>query len=236
MKEMFIFSSVGSPLEHAYKHSVFKSWDINKYDSGCVVYGDDGFPYDEYFKNTLYKKDLKFPNFLYYIEKYNILDEYKFISILDDDLLFNQVNTIDVVVSLLNDFNLAVCSISNDCKGRNSYEIMKYQKQSKELWITNFCELGCLFFNSKNLKNILNDIKFCGLVDYGLDVLISNLIFDSKNKIGLIKCLSFYNPIQPFRYYGQKDWFMNKKNIKVPFHRIIEKINIEKYLTKYYLF
>lgn len=210
---IFIFSSVGSKLPFSYKEKTFNSWEIKDFDSGCVIYNQDNFLYQTYFQKILYNKNYKFPNFFYFNTIYNIIDKYNYVLICDDDLIFNQKNTINTTISLMSQYDIDLCSISNDCKGKSSYDIMRSDKPINEIWISNFCEMGCMFISCNKLKNCLENILSYSLEDYGFDVLISSLFNNNLYKIGIIKNLTFYNPYQKSRYVGYKSW----KNAKIEF-------------------
>lgn len=214
--KVFVFSSVGSPLSRNHKLNVFKSWNLENFNSGCVIYGDDEFQYSSFFKTTIKKAGYKFPNFFYFDRIYNIVNKYKYICILDDDLYFQQTNIINETVNLMEQFNISLCSPSNNNdQKKSSYNVMASDKDEKKIIITNFCEMGCMVF-----KNVFLDLcktqyydKYPGLTDWGFDWFICSLANNYNYNIGIINHLSFSNPKQYNRNYGYDDWLNYKNNI-----------------------
>jgi hypothetical protein len=221
MKDLFIFSSVGSDLPNTYKESVFNSWQLKNYDNGCVKYSYilsrtlnkqvvcNTFEYRKYFDIVVQKQGYKFPNFFLFNNMFNILDRYSYVAILDDDLLINnqyQEQPFDTIVSSMKKYNLDICSPMNDGQGKFSEHlnnIIEPIPNKRFIFITNFCEMGFMVISSKLLKIIIEEYKKQNLkiLDYGFDWFICKIANENLFKIGLINHISFYNPKQPQRYY-----------------------------------
>lgn len=215
MHNCFIFSSVGSNLSHNYKIQVFESWQIKDYDSGCVVFSDtDCFDYSQYFNNVLFRKHFKFPNLFYFLSHNpEIVKQYKYIAVLDDDLLFNQHNTIYQAINYMDVYNLSISSISNGCQEKKSpYYVMNNKGLINELWITNFVEMGFMIIDSKSISNLANTSDKELVEDYGYDYYICNIANKNNLKIGVFKNLDYTNPQQPNRQNGWTTYQKNKHN------------------------
>lgn len=219
---LFVFSSVGSKLDDSYKNQVFTSWELNNFNSGCVIYNDN-FLYNRYFNITLHNKDYKFPNFFYFNSIYAITSKYKYIAILDDDLLFHNINSLNTCLELMKKFNLSLCSLSNNNQGKKSYYPIMASTDTNHLWITNFCEMGCMIFRSSLLKLIIKiyNNKYKKLKDWGFDWFICSLANQYKHNIGIIKNLSFSNPVQSIRDIGKSEWIQYKNEIKYSHPKIL---------------
>ena len=214
MSEVFIFSSVGSSFSDEYKNSVYESWELNKYDSGCVIYNkEDSFDYAKYFDTIAYRSGLKFPNFFYFLNRFpDILNNHNYFAILDDDLLFNNSDVFDQCRLISSNNNLDVVSISNDNRKKKSpYSIMKYNPYETALWITNFCEMGFMIIKKDFLTKIIQRYYEldCKIKDYGFDWFISNLATEYNKKIGIIKHLSYSNPVSEKRNIA---WYKRSDN------------------------
>ena len=205
MNNLFIFSSVGSSFSDEYKNSVYESWQLDQHDSGCVIYNkEDRFDYAEYFDTSICHSGFKFPNFFYFLDYFpDILDNYNYFAIIDDDLLFNNSDVFNQCCLIGSKNNLDVVSISNDNKKKKSpYSIMmRYGSDEPTLWITNFCEMGFMIIKKDFLTKIIQrycEID-CKVQDYGFDWFISHLAIEYNKKIGIIKHLSYSNPVNQKR-------------------------------------
>jgi hypothetical protein len=204
MNNLFIFSSVGSSFSDEYKNSVYESWQLDQHDSGCVIYNkEDRFDYAEYFDTSICHSGFKFPNFFYFLDYFpDILDNYNYFAIIDDDLLFNNSDVFNQCCLIGSKNNLDVVSISNDNKKKkSSYHIMRYDSDEPTLWITNFCEMGFMMIKKDFLTKIIQrycEID-CKVQDYGFDWFISHLAIEYNKKIGIIKHLSYSNPVNQKR-------------------------------------
>lgn len=213
---IFVFSSVGSSLEYGYQNDVFNSWNIKNFHSGCVRYSNNTFPYENYFKKIKFNRDYKFPNFFYFDSIYKIIDKYEYIAVLDDDLLFQNKDSILLATKLMQKFDISLCSLSNTNTGKVSYYPIMSSNNDASLWLTNFCEMGCMIFHSKLLKLVKNiyDEKFKNLKDWGFDWWICSLANQYKYNIGIVKHLSFSNPVQKDRDLGRSSWLQYKDQIQ----------------------
>lgn len=230
MGEVFIFSSVGSSFSEEYKNSVYESWQLDQHDSGCVIYNkEDRFNYAEYFDTSIFHSGFKFPNFFYFLDHFpDILDNYNYFAIIDDDLLFNNSNVFDQchLISLNN--NLDVVSISNDNKKKkSSYSIMRYHSDEPTLWITNFCEMGFMIIKKDFLTKIIQRYYEvdCKVQDYGFDWFISHLAIEYNKKIGIIKHLSYSNPVNKKRSIA---WYKSDYNTPKELRSVKPKIYEER--------
>lgn len=215
---IFIFSSVGSNLSRAYKTKVFRSWNLDHFDSGCVIYNNDSqFPYYNHFKKTINRLGFKFPNFFYFDDKFDIINNYDYICILDDDLLFKQNNSIEETVSVMQKFDISLCSLSNNNEFKKAaYDVMYSSDASKpRVAITNFCEMGCMIFHKSLLKLVKQGYEndYRKLTDWGFDWYICSLAEKNNHTIGIVKHLYFSNPFQDHRNIGYYNWIDYKDNI-----------------------
>lgn len=213
---LFVFSSVGSDHSDSFKHKVYKSWELYKYDNACVKYNlADKFSYNKYFNTVLENFNYKFLNFIWFNKKSSILDNYQFISLLDDDLLFNQSDTLSIAILNMIKYSIDICSLSNDGRGKKSwYNIMNTDEPKKEILLTNFCEMGSVIMTSNMCKNIIEAYykEQLSIVDFGFDLFYSKIANDNNKKIGIFKNLTYYNPpLKKSRYTG-KDLFEIDKN------------------------
>lgn len=206
--KLFLFSSVGSKLSDTYKTKVFQSWDYEKVDNGCVIFEKEkSFNYSKYFNICLCRFGFKFPNFFYFLSKIkDISNNYEYFAVLDDDLFFNQSQTLQKCMFLMDHYDLDICSISNSNNQKKTpYSVMAANKLRNEIWITNFCELGFMIIR-QNLLNCFIDYYNSNLknrcLDWGMDFAISNFANDHNNKIGIIKNMTFTNPEQKIRNYS----------------------------------
>jgi len=229
MKKIFIFSSVGSPLSDEYKNSVYESWQLDQYDSGCVIYSkEDSFDYAKYFDTNICHSGFKFPNFFYFLDRFpDMLDNYNYFAILDDDLFFNQTQTLEKCVFFMDRYDLDICSISNsNAIKKTTYSVMAANKLRNEIWITNFCELGFMIIR-KNLLNCFIDYYNTNLknhcLDWGMDFAICNFASSHNNKIGIIKNMTFTNPRQKIRNYSKVN--LNASIDKYVYYHIPKIIN-----------
>jgi len=203
MKDLFIFTSAGSDLSAYYKHKVFYSWGVKNFDSGCVVFNKNtDFNYDRYFNKVLYNQNFKFPNLFFYIKNVtNLCDKYKYIIVIDDDLLLNQNNTFTKLIKVLQKYKLGICSIGNstDIK-KSSHDIMNTTSLINELWITNFCEMGFMCIRSDLLSKIIKYYYNSGLdkicKDFGMDFFVCNYAINNSYNIGIIKNMTYTNPFR----------------------------------------
>jgi hypothetical protein len=215
MSQLFVFSSVGSPDYAAYKKTVFDSWSVRSYASGCVIYNDeDKFPYHRHFQRVLKNKHFKFPNFFYFNAQYNVLDEYDYFAILDDDLQFFDRDSFQKIVTVMQQHDLALCSPTNsspDC----FHQIMGPWRPADQLWFSNFVEIGCMFIRADLLKLIVTQYH-CGhyrLVDNGMDYFICQLALGHNFKAGIIKNIQFFNPLRPLRENGSAEWELDRDRV-----------------------
>lgn len=200
MKETFIFSSVGSyHIDNESRHKIFKSWNIENVNSACVVFNFlNDFNYCSYFDNVLYRSGFKFPNLFFYITEFpEILDEYKYIGVIDDDLFIHDKKCIKLLSHYMNQYRLSIISPTNSCLESGSlYHIMRYYPNQNKILITNFCEMGFMLIESSFFAKILESYKQLSkqILDYGFDYFICNLANQENKKIGIVKNLLFTNP------------------------------------------
>jgi len=223
-KEIFIFSSVGSDHDDAYKHKVYKSWQLDRYNNGCVRYNNaDTFDYSKYFNSILYNRNYKFLNFIWYNKYSNILDNYEFVAMMDDDLYLNHKATFTNAIKYIRKYNIDILSLSNDTSGKASwYNMMNTPKPIEEIWITNFCEMGAIIISSQICKDII-DIYIkqqINIIDFGFDLLFSKIANDNNKTIAISKNLTYHNPpiLKP-RYTGRNLFEQNKHKIIDPLKR-----------------
>lgn len=217
MSNVFVFSSVGTYWPGWYKDSTYVSWKLQYYDNACVKYrNDDTFEYSKHFRTVIKNIDYKFPNFIYFNKQFNILDKYKYFAILDDDLRFNQEYAINKTIHTMQKFDVSVCSLSNDAQGKkSSYDIMNSDTILNEIWITNFCEMGCMIISAEIVKDTIQYLESNNIIikDFGFDLLITKLSKIKNKRIGIMKNLTFYNPKAQHRNSCKHLWESYRSSI-----------------------
>lgn len=218
-KKLFIFSSVGTNHNKDYKNKVFDSWDVKKYNSLCVKYNiNDKFNYEYYFDGVITKSGSKFLNLFFCEDCFKIFEKYKYFAVMDDDLLYKKPDSFEKIINLMENFDLDLCSASNDCTGERSWhKIMNAEDPVDEIWISNFCEMGGMFISGKLLSLVKEIYKnnYLYLVDFGMDIFISNICDYFNLKIGIVKNLFYHNPERVElnkRNYGREQYEKNKIN------------------------
>lgn len=231
MKNLYVFSSVGSTNEESENDKVFSSWNMSNYDSGCVVYGANSvFKYNRYFQTVDYHIGMKFPNFIFANHKYQLISKYQYFLIVDDDLIFEQSNILDQMIDTVNKYDLSICSISNNdvLHKRTPYSIMRYTNNVHELWITNFVEMGCMMIRSDlldlALKKYISD-KLT-IIDFGWDIFLCGMANGLNRRIGIIKNLSFINPRKPLRATGRQNFYEDISKLGWFEAKLKDRINI----------
>lgn len=224
MNKLLIFTSAGYREELKNKIEIYDTWQLDEFDSVCVKYNADIFKYNKYFDIVLEKPGFKFENFFWLVETYNLLSQYDYFGILDDDLILKQHRPISNILKLMIEHNLDICSPSCDTDGKQSwYEIMntKLDNQNNNLYITNFCEMGAMFLSKSIVTKILeerkNNLLYKNLVDYGMDHFICNIADRDNMKCGLVKNITYINhqPISRIKRFTKEEaWSaLNNKDL-----------------------
>ena len=142
-------------------------------------------------------------------------------------------------------YSLDLCSPSCGSKGKLSwYEVMKTGAYlSDELWISNFCEMGCMFFTQnliKKFKEVYDtNTSYNEIKDYGIDHIICNFVNRNAYRCGIVKNITYYNPLKIDSNAddcGFKEWKSNIGKLDLAYRvtniHVKQKITIDKMKVK----
>ena len=169
------------------------------YDIYVIYYGDDNEIYEKYKSKVKFiekRKGSKFQNFLFFYNEYpEIISQYDYFFILDDDIIFN-TNDINRMFSIANEYNLSICGptyLNNKDKGTNGPG-KDICKSGRLLTYTNFIEVGIPLFNKIAIDNLIK-VLHPSLIGWGIDFLYiwANGI-DEKEKFASIHVVNCINP------------------------------------------
>jgi hypothetical protein len=192
MTKNLIFTSAGDNTEF------YKNWISNNqnYDICVIYYGSSEEIYNKYKDKVKFiekRKGSKFQNFYYFYNKYpEIVNEYEYLFILDDDIIF-EPNDINKMFNYANEYNLLICQPSLTNNSAISWEITR-NKPNIKLTYTSFVEVGILLFKKEaidKLMTIYDPLLICYGVDY-LAIQINGI--DLKNKYAVIHDVKCINP------------------------------------------
>lgn len=227
-----IFTSAGDNT------SFYNNWVGNNqnYDIFLVYYGDNDENYLKYKDYVTYlykKKGAKYPNFYHTYNNYSdIIRDYEYIFLLDDDIIFDNVNDINELFSIHNKYDLWLSNPSRKDKSvsKNDHLITE-QKPNSLLRYTNFVENGLTIFSkyaiNKFMKYYEGDLNG-HFVDY---MYINILGKDIKDKYAIIDKISCINPYDNDKQDTKREWSKLKDNNDVKIWNGIRKkfnyINIQ---------
>jgi len=189
-----VFTSAGdhTNFHELWSHPFVKS----DYDIYVVYYGDSHQNYEKYKSNVQWiekHKGSKFQNFLWFYQNHpEILDQYDYFFILDDDILFWPLD-INQMFSIAREYELAICQPSFLPESVLSHKIT-LQNDTTFLRYTNFVEVNTPLFNKEALINAMK-LMDVSLIEYGVDYLYiwANGMY-KKNKYAVIDMVSCINP------------------------------------------
>ncbi len=191
MKKNFVFTSAGDNTNF---HTLW-SGDNQTYDIYVIYYGNNDDNYNLYKSKVKYiekRSGSKFQNFLYFYKKNpDIINQYKYFFILDDDIIFN-VNCINKMFFIANKYKLSICGPSFDHKSKISHSITKHRSK-RFLTYTNFVEVNVPLFNKPALDKLMKVLS-PALIGWGIDFLY--ILVNGRHKsrayaiIHDIKCIN----------------------------------------------
>lgn len=194
MTRNMVFTSAGdnTNFHELWCHTNIKS----DYDIFVVYYGNDNNNYETYKNNVQWidkHKGSKFQNFYWFYQNHpEILEQYDYFFILDDDIIFYTLD-INQMFSIAREYELSICQPSFTKESKISHAIT-LQKESTILRYTNFVEVNTPLFTKEALVNAMN-VMDSSLIEYGVDYLYiwANGI-DKKNKYAIIDMITCTNP------------------------------------------
>lgn len=190
-----IFTSAGDNTNF---FNLWVNYKIMNYDIVIYYYGNNNSTYKKYKKISkliIKRKGSKFQNFYHFYNNYlELINSYKYIFILDDDIIFeNGVNDINKMFYYIDYYNLDICSPCFNLDSIISHEIT-LEKKNIKLEYTNFVEVCVPLFRISKLDKFMDkyDSK---LIGWGIDYLYNDIIFDKKTKKNIaiiheIKCIN----------------------------------------------
>lgn len=189
-----VFTSAGdhTNFHELWSHPYVKS----DYDIFVVYYGNNHHQYEKYKKNVQWidkHKGSKFQNFFWFYQNHpEILDQYDYFFILDDDILFWSLD-INQMFSIAREYELSICQPSFLPESVLSHKIT-LQNDATFLRYTNFVEVNTPLFNKEALINAMK-VMDDRLIEYGVDYLYiwANGMY-KKNKYAVIDMVSCINP------------------------------------------
>lgn len=187
------------------------------YDIIVYYYEDDEKIFNKYkniSKLIVKNKGSKFQNFYhFYLNYIDVLNEYEYFFILDDDIIFeNNYEDINRMFKLAKNYNLDICSPCFTNDGIISHPITLH-KQNILLEYTNFIEVCICLFNKKSILKFMK-IYDNKLIGWGIDFLYGSII-NNNNNIGIFHCIKSRNPT------------LEEKGITVRENEKVKNFNIE---------
>lgn len=164
----FLFSSVGDNTNFD------ELWinDSMNYDIYIIYYGNNMETFKKYQSKVKFiesRKGSKFQNFKYFYDKYkDVINMYDRFFILDDDIIIN-VNDINEMFQISEQYKLDVCSPSLSKDSKLSHEITIHQPNIL-LTYTNFVEIGYSLYNKNALQKLMKQLDET-LIGWGIDLL-----------------------------------------------------------------
>ena len=192
MTKNLIFTSAGDNTEF------YKNWrSVNQdYDICVIYYGNSDEIYNKYKNKVKFiekRKGSKFQNFYYFYNKYqDIINEYEFFFILDDDIIF-EPNDINKMFDYAKKYDLLICQPSFTDSSATSWEITK-NKPFVKLTYTSFVEVNTPLFKKEAIDKLMT-VYDPILIGWGIDMLYIQINgINLKNKYGIIHDVKCINP------------------------------------------
>lgn len=194
MTTNMVFTSAGdnTNFHELWVHPFVKS----DYDIFVVYYGDNHHQYEKYKSKVQWidkNKGSKFQNFLWFYQNHpEILDQYDYFFILDDDIIFWPLD-INQMFSIAREYKLSICQPSFLDESVLSHKIT-LQNNTTFLRYTNFVEVNTPLFNKEALINAMN-VMDDSLIGFGIDYLFiwMNGMY-KKNKYAIVDIVGCINP------------------------------------------
>lgn len=203
-----VFTSAGdhTNFHESWSHPYVKS----DYDIFVVYYGNNNKQYEKYKKNVQWidkHKGSKFQNFFWFYQNHpEILDQYDYFFILDDDILFWSLD-INQMFSIAREYELAICQPSFLPEYVLSHKIT-LQNDATFLRYTNFVEVNSPLFNKEALINAMR-VMDNTLIGFGIDYLFiwANGMY-KKNKYAVIDMISCINPKDEQKKVAKREMYL----------------------------
>jgi len=181
----------------------YDAWTGNdtNYDIYVTYYGNDEKKFQKYKKSAKYiekRKGSKFQNFLsFYSRRPDIIKQYDFFFILDDDIVFkNNHHDINKMFNLSANLNLLISGPSQSSLGKISHPIIRHDRK-KLLSFTNFVEVNTMLFSKIAIINLMN-VMSPNLIGWGIDYLA--IVFNSRycamNGIDISKAYAIIHDVE----------------------------------------
>ena len=179
------------------------------YDLYIIYYGDSPDFLDRYSSNCniniiTNRKGSKFQNFKYFYDHYrDIINNYEYFFILDDDIIFN-VEDINNMFFITKKHDLDICGPSFKPESKISHEIT-LNKPGVILTYTNFVEVNVPLLNYKSLV-IFMDVYDDSLIGWGIDYLYINACgLSNTESYAIIHSIVCVNPPVKLKKYKRRE-------------------------------
>ena len=200
--DLLVFTSLGSNLSSDYVQKVLSSWQPGKYDIAAVMFSERHVSVEVLDKLKYCMKipgGLKFPNLVEFLERYPVLDHYRHVAVMDDDLLLEQEGAMDMMMSNIRAGGLSVAGPS-----RSPKQSLAYFKHSntpciqERIAVVNLIEMGAMFIRTPLLKDFISKYTSRylpkGVKDYGIDMLFSHHCHRGNSRFGICRNVTYNNP------------------------------------------
>lgn len=207
MTRNMVFTSAG---DHTNFHELWTHpYAKPDYDIYVIYYGDNLHQYEKYKQNVQWieqRKGSKFQNFFWFYRNHlEILDQYDYFFILDDDLVFYTLD-INQMFSIAREYELSICQPSFLPESVVSHKIT-LQNDATFLRYTNFVEVNSPLFNKEALINTMR-VMDDSLIGFGIDYLMiwANGMYE-KNKYAVIDMIACVNPTQECKKIVRREMY-----------------------------
>ncbi len=163
------------------------------FDLWVCYYGDEKNRYKDITDFYISRKGGKFPNLHYVYQHWkNILNHYKGILVIDDDIIIDSAS-ISNLFKILEQYDLWLLQPSFDPIGKISHPITKANPFTF-LRYTNFVEVTCPLFRKDKLDAFM-EVYDPVLIGWGVDYWFLNVLGPNiKGKVAVIDAISCINP------------------------------------------
>jgi hypothetical protein len=207
MTRNMVFTSAG---DHTNFHELWTHpYAKPNYDIFVVYYGDNIQQCEKYKSKVQWidqHKGSKFQNFLWFYRNHpEILDQYDYFFILDDDLVFWTLD-MNQMFSIAREHELAICQPSFLPESIISHKIT-LQNDTTFLRYTNFVEVTCPLFNKEALMRAMR-VMDDSLIGFGIDYLMiwANGMYE-KNKYAIVDRIGCVNPTQECKKIARREMY-----------------------------
>jgi len=185
-KDFLLYTSTGD------RPSIHHWLPDRNFDLAITYYGNSTCKYKKDANFYLKNKDNKFANFYYMYQKYaNIINKYKAVFILDDDIIISG-KEINRLFNILMEYNLKMLQPSMNPIGKVDWDITKQQKNNF-LRFTNFVEMNVPMIAIEPLKDFMK--VYNPKINWGVDLWMLKHFGDGKFNYAIIDDISCINPL-----------------------------------------